>query len=174
MPSFDSPGGCQLGMYGNQGHTIAEQHPKDNDCQKNKSKNTNLRRRYGKHIADEISIIFGKAGATQRGNKDTQSYSCAGEYADQCIRGMIAAASDKRKQQREYYREKDSDSRRCCYTADASNCYTREGRMSQGVREEAHFTCDDHGRHEAKQGSHQKYSKKCVFHEIPVKHFEGE
>ena len=79
---------------------IAETHPKEEDCQQDKHQNSDLVGSNRKHITDEVSVVFRKAGTTQCGDKNTQSNCSAGKNSDLSVSSMIAAASDKRECQR--------------------------------------------------------------------------
>ena len=85
-------------MNGYQCKAIAEQNPKYNDCNQYHGKQTNLVGRYRKNIADKVLIVFCEAGAAERSNEYAQSNGGAGKDTNQCIGGMIAAASYKRKE----------------------------------------------------------------------------
>ena len=61
---------------------------------------------------------------------------------------MIAAASDKGKEQRKNNGEKNSYPCGCSYTTDAADGDAGKGGMSEGIREKTHSAGNNHGGHE--------------------------
>ena len=71
-----------MGMDRRKRQAIAEQHPENDHRHENDGQQTDLPRRNRENIANKLLVIFCKAVAAQRGDKNAQSHRCAGENTD--------------------------------------------------------------------------------------------
>lgn len=169
----NAPGGRQLGVNGGEGQAVAVENPENDYRQQHQRQHSDLPRRDGENVADEIFIVPGKAAAAHGGNENAQRNGGAGKHANQGIRRLIGAASDKGKQQGKHHAEANRRPDGGGHAADNADGDARKGGVSQSVGEKAHAPGDDHGGENAEQRRHEQQRQQGVFHKVPVEHFKG-
>ena len=118
-------------------------------------------------------FVPGEAAAAHGGNENAQRNGGAGKHANQGIRRLIGAASDKGKQQGKHHAEANRRPDGGGHAADNADGDARKGGVSQSVGEKAHAPGDDHGGENAEQRRHEQQRQQGVFHKVPVEHFKG-
>ena len=129
----NAPGGGQLGMDHRQGQPVGEQDPEEEYCEQNQCQSADFTGGDGENVADEVSVVFCEAAAAQGGDENAQGHGSAGEYTDDGIRCLVAAAANPGEQECERDAEEYCCGGRHGDTENAADGNARKGGMTQSV-----------------------------------------
>ena len=161
-------------MDGGEGQPVRREYPEDQHDEKHQGQQPNFGGGDGENVANQVFIVLGKAAAAQGGHEDAQGYGAAGKHADKGVRRLVGAAADEGEQQGEQHAESHRRVNGHGHAENAPKGNAGECGVAQGVGEEAHSSCDDHGGQQPEQRRHQQQRQQGVFHKVPAEHFQGE